>query len=252
MLPKDDRGIHIPVHVRRNGGKARFTDVDIMRLMLIACEKRCTICGWQFQPDERFWYIGWEPELERMRKLNWTPWQTADEGVAHEECILYSAAVCPYLNTPDYARRTDHRRADGSVVTPKGTIRPKPVPAGMPVVMVQTGNPQTPFQLAAGGGEPDLRPFDNPEQLNAMLSDAIASADRQPDRADVEFATFMAERTKHEISVRAMQAFVVMTASQGEPLPKLGRNAPCTCGSGTKAKHCCIPRHNNAFVPDRR
>src|SRR5437016_6199276 len=110
-LPHDQRGIPIPAHVGRPAGQPiRITDFDQRRLFLITAERRCTICAWKIPHDELCWYFTWPPAVAQNRSSGWLMWDTsALEGFGHEECMLYSALVCPFLSDRDYERRTVQR-----------------------------------------------------------------------------------------------------------------------------------------------
>lgn len=245
-LPTDHRGVVISAHVPRAGGVPRIADVDQDRLFILAVERRCTLCGWAFEADERFWYIAWPEPLRLMKESGWTGWDISPEGGAHEECLVYAAIVCPFLTTPAYIRRTDQRAA-GTLIHERGSTRPPPTLAGAPNMEVRpSGNAEEPFNILMGGGQFALHQYTEGSELLPVLHERLASQARTPTRADLEIGRLMAEGSEAEISVRAKQTWVVVAAGEGVRLPQLGRNDLCSCGAHAKFKNCCLPRYNAA------
>lgn len=247
-LPTDERGVVIAAHVPRPGGAPRITEVDPGRLLILAVERRCSLCAWEFQPGERFWYVTWPQYLQQIQESGWKHWDVSLEGGAHEECLLYAAIVCPFLATPNYARRTN-QRAGRTVVFERGTTRAAPTLAGAPKMEVSPPEaPDASYVVVLGGGPLALRHYNEGSELLPALREQLLNKTRTPTSGDLTAAQLMAEGTKAEIGVRVQHAWVVLAGREGLPPPPLGRNERCSCGLEAKFKHCCLPRYHAARV----
>lgn len=107
--PRDERGYPVPAVTPWRDGVPQFAELDARRMFLCAVQRRCTVCG-LLLGDGLVWRVvdGENAKLTAAALESGTPLTNAApafEGPGHLACMLYSAAVCPYLAGPT-ARRS--------------------------------------------------------------------------------------------------------------------------------------------------
>jgi hypothetical protein len=243
-LPHDARANPIPAHVGRPAGEpVKITAFDQRRLSLITAERRCTICAWKIRDDELCWYFTWPPAVEQNREAGWTLWDSSPmEGAGHEECMFYSAIVCPFLMEHDYQRRTVQRRG-GEIITKKGKPRGDMILAGVPEVLLMATSAMQ-FAVVAGGGEAVLYPFDHGSDLRTHYEELMEGVQRAPDDGDLAFSALMTTPDDQaDFDVLLQQLSIELVAELGGVRTGIvPRNERCPCGSGLKFKLCCLKR----------
>lgn len=130
--PRDARGYPVPAITPWPDGSPAFTQQGSFRTLICLAERRCTICGTKMAPGPVYRVVS-DDLVDNIalaldtgkRYMNLAP---AGEGPGHLSCMLYSAAVCPYLASPGARRqnattlaeeqipRGDPRGAEGAVV----------------------------------------------------------------------------------------------------------------------------------------
>lgn len=81
-LPTDERGVVIAAHVPRPSDVPRITEVDPNRPLVLAVERRCSLCAREFQPGEPFWYVTWPQYLQQIQESGCQHWDVSLEGGA--------------------------------------------------------------------------------------------------------------------------------------------------------------------------
>src|SRR5258708_1131539 len=94
VLPKDQRGYHVPWFVAWIDGVPDFRVIGGGKLPHAVREKLCWVCG---QPLGGFMAFMIGP----MCAVN----RISSEPPSHRECAVYSARVCPFLSNPEMKRR---------------------------------------------------------------------------------------------------------------------------------------------------
>lgn len=244
-LERDIRDVPIPVHVGRVAGQpARITEIDHDRRLILTALRRCTICGWKVPTNELCWYVAVPSAIDALRRANWMGSDEAIEGAGHEECLVYSAIVCPFLRDPAYERRTA-MRAEGRIVAPKGTQTGEMVLAGAPEVITRFER----FagggfikKTAVGGGEMRVHEFATGDDLRPLLHEMLATTPpRRPDAADLQFVELITSDDGRRVPRLARQTELELGVEAGFSVDA-GRSTPCPCRSGMVFEYCCFER----------
>ena len=111
-LPRDLRGYPIPAITPRDAGVSpKFAITGTARTLVCAAERRCSICGTPMAPGPVWRVIGAaetaalaEAAANGRTATNQTP---SPEPPGHRTCMLFAAAVCPFLARPNARRRLD-------------------------------------------------------------------------------------------------------------------------------------------------
>ena len=251
-LPRDSRGIPVPVHVGRPEGRAvRLTELDPRRLFMLTAQRRCTICGWKISESELCWYFSWPQAVAANERSGWQLWDLAVEGAGHKECMLYSALACPFLSEPHYLRRTD-QRSNGELVFERGRERGEMTLVGNAEAVVSASPETGKTIVVVGGGVAEVIPFERSIELREAYLNDLHSLQRVADDEDQAFVELLTSTDEvGQIELRHVQVMFDLMGEAGAP-HGLDRNAVCECGSGLKAKRCCILRHSAGALRARR
>lgn len=112
-LPIDSRGYPVPWFVAYSQGIPDFRLVDAHKFKRAIDAKLCWICGNPLTCEYLSFIAG--PMVIANRQ--------APEPPSHSDCALYATTVCPFLTTPEHARRPG---ADPAAELPGGTFAHNP------------------------------------------------------------------------------------------------------------------------------
>lgn len=123
--PHDERGYPVPAITPWPDGSPAFAQQGSFRTLICLAERRCVICGTKMAPGPVYRVVS-DDLVDNIalvldtgkRYMNLAP---ANEGPGHITCMLYSAAVCPYLASPG-ARRKNQATIAGEEI-PRGDRR---------------------------------------------------------------------------------------------------------------------------------
>ncbi|MEW2635390.1 hypothetical protein AB0903_28035 [Streptomyces sp. NPDC048389] len=113
-LPRDERGYPVPAENAWVRGKPQLAVQDFRRCGSLYADARCAICGLRFAAGEVLYRLFAEDEVEKTLAVG--ACQRFD-GPGHRDCMLFSAAVCPFFIS------AGARRGGGHPEVAKGTAR---------------------------------------------------------------------------------------------------------------------------------
>ena len=228
-LQQDARGYPVPVTVPWVAGRPQFASVATTRRLIVGKLRLCGICGNALQPGESY-YSTWdadnamfyETSLAAGRKVSG---QVSPEPGGHRECILYAAMACPHLSTNNTRLRSAFT---GLQHVSKGATRgAEALVCGSDGYNLRLGDGGVWFEL---GTLQELHRYAEGHELLGLLEQAVAEA---PPRWRSDEIIDLADRSFDEDTIEDYALALVRSG----PV-KQARNAPCSCASGLKYKHC--------------
>ena len=95
-------------------------------------------------------------------------------------------------------------------------------------------DPETIRLLRGPALNPGSPRTENAPEILRLIRDRVLEDGAYADRVKRHYRAFRARLAERRRKTRA--------GGTGDRTEKVGRNAPCPCGSGRKHKHCCLPR----------
>lgn len=249
------RGLRVPIVTPYRDGQPKFGSLHASRILVLAQQRRCGVCGLVMADDEPRWHpydAAESIDIAEAVALGGVDTRiTVGSGrepelPGHLACILYAAVACPYLS--DTGLGSSGASSRMSRTCPAG-IRRRGV--------ARYDNPT--WEMTDQGVGVLLGPVrelityhDGAELLERL--EHACSETPAPDPDDVAFVRrLQAMDIDSDEFNQLLGASLKAAAREGghglmtdTSVParhphgrKVGRNEPCPCGSGTKSKRCC-------------
>lgn len=227
-------GLPVPVTVPRRGDVAQFATVSHVRQVLVLRHRLCAVCGLALD-DGPVWSPGDADDAEEFERFLAAGVPVAgrqsQEAGGHEDCMFYAAATCPYLSGPDSARR--HSTRNLVTPSPRGERRGDEAVVGAYAGYTFKVSRQNPLLITWGPLLEQVR-YRAGRELAGRVADAVS---RAPERSLPAGAPDLDSHEDEEELARMLVQQV--RDGRQRTVQKVGRNAPCPCGSGRKYKLCC-------------
>lgn len=110
--PRDERGYPASAVTPWSDGVPAFASQSPLRTFVCAAQHRCAVCGTKMPPGPVYHLV--EGEIAGFiaytseRGKSFRDYVRGREGPGHRACMVYAAAVCPYLASPN-----EHRKIAG-------------------------------------------------------------------------------------------------------------------------------------------
>ncbi|MFE3281302.1 hypothetical protein [Nocardia sp. NPDC059239] len=95
-LPRDHRGYPVPAESRWANGDPQLAIQDHRRFFLLHAAGCCAICGCPFRPGDVRYRLFADGDARAAKA---TGGCRRSDGPGHRECMLFSAAACPFFAT---------------------------------------------------------------------------------------------------------------------------------------------------------